>query len=240
MHLQLQATGFLWTFKKKKKIQILRGSGVISPLNLKPTKQLSPRGFKAILVHVNSSEWGIATSSLSVKVHDLSHSSCRKLGQLWGWVREAIVKKWGGGVRGGLNRLTGSRVLLTGLNLKEKSPSYDERSTEYVSANWLSFFFYLVLADASNPLLWKPNDLRPASSPLPPHLLYLLLVQEQWFLRKLCHLLWSSFFFQNQCWWQISKGQTIKLTLWSFAFFHILSLCTTLPSLWVTKSQKIH
>lgn len=39
---------------------------------------------------------------------------------------------------GGLTGLTGGWVLLTGLNLKEKGPSYDERSTEYVSANWLS------------------------------------------------------------------------------------------------------
>lgn len=51
---------------------------------------------------------------------------------------EAIVKKWRGG---GYSGLTGGWVVLTGLNLKQKGLIYDERSTEYVSANWLFLFF---------------------------------------------------------------------------------------------------
>lgn len=34
------------------------------------------------------------------------------------------------------------------------------------------FFLNLTLADASAPLQWKPNDLRPASSPPPPPTLF--------------------------------------------------------------------
>lgn len=231
VYLSLQATGFLWSVTNPKSTEEVE-KWVNVPLKPWTNQTTSTKSFfEDRLVHVNSSDWSNATSRLSVKykckVHYLSHSGCRKLGQLWGWVREAIVKKWRGRVRGGLNGLTGGRVLLTGLNLKEKSPSYDERSTEYVSANWLSFFFFflnLVLADASNPLLWKPNDLRPASSPLPPHLLYLCLVQEYQFLRKLGLPVSAAtplkfLFLQNECWWQISKGQTIKPPLWSFAFF---------------------